>query len=302
MLNLKALQKRILMRSLLFVPADSEKKLAKALSRGADCLLIDLEDSVAPSAKATAREMARAFLKQALLQHPRPRLYVRVNALETEHNDLDLAAVIRAAPDGILLPKCSRGADVQHLGAKLAVHEAENELAAGSTRVLALVTETAGSLFAMGTYAGASRRLEGLAWGAEDLSAAIGAETNRDEDGGLTAPYRLARTLTLLAAAAADVPAIDGIHANFRDLDGLRHECELARRDGFSGKLAIHPAQVAIINQAFTPSPEAIARAEAIMAAFAADPEAGVVSLEGEMLDRPHLVRAERLLARAFGR
>lgn len=287
------------MRSLLFVPADSEKKLGKALSCGADVLLVDLEDSVAPVSKPVAREKARAFLAQAREKHPRPLLYVRVNALDSADIDLDLAAVMATAPDGILLPKCRRGPDVQHLGAMLAVHEAMNDLAAGSTRILALVTETAASLFGMGTYAGASMRLAGLLWGAEDLSAAIGAETNRDSTGAFTAPYVLARTLTLLAAAAAEVPAIDGIHADFRDLDGLRQECEHARRDGFSGKLAIHPAQVEIINAAFTPPEDAIARAEAIVAAFAAAPEAGVVSLAGEMLDRPHLVRAQRLLARA---
>ncbi len=287
------------MRSLLFVPADSEKKLDKALSCGADVLLVDLEDSVAPASKPKARETARGFLAQARQIEPRPRLYVRVNQLDTADIDADLAAVMEAAPDGILLPKCSRGPDVQHLGAELGVYEALNDLPAGSTRILALVTETAGSLFGMGTYAGASPRLAGLTWGAEDLSAALGAETSRAADGSLTAPYVLARTLTLLAAAAAEVPAIDGIHPGFRDLHGLRSECELARRDGFSGKLAIHPGQVEVINAAFTPSPEAIARAEAIVAAFAAAPEAGVISLDGEMLDRPHLSRAERLLARA---
>jgi citrate lyase subunit beta/citryl-CoA lyase len=284
------------MRSLLFVPGDSEKKLEKALSCAADVLLIDLEDSVAATNKPRARETALAFLSEARVKHPRPLLYVRVNQLDSAAMDLDLEAVMGTAPDGILLPKCSRGPDVQHLGAKLAVHEALNDLPAGSTRILALVTETAASLFGMGTYAGASQR---LAWGAEDLSASLGAETNRDGTGALTAPYVLARSLTLLAAAAAEVPAVDGIHANFRDLAGLRRDCELARRDGFSGKLAIHPAQVEIINADFTPSAEAIVRAETIVAAFAANPEAGVVSLDGEMLDRPHLLRAERLLARA---
>lgn len=290
------------MRSLLFIPADSERKLGKALACGADVVLIDLEDSVAPARKPAARDLARSFLTEAVPKPERPSLYIRVNRLDSTDIDHDLAAVMPMAPDGILLPKCSRGPDVQHLGAKLAVHEAENDRPPGATRILALVTETAASLFAMGTYAGASARFAGLAWGAEDLSAAIGAETNRTADGSLTAPYILARTLTLLAAASAEVPAIDGIHADFRDLDGLRRDCEIARRDGFCGKLAIHPAQVEIINTAFTPSPEAVARAEAIVAAFAADPDAGVVSLEGEMLDRPHLLRAERLLARTVRR
>jgi len=287
------------MRSLLFVPADSEKKLEKAFSCGADVLLVDLEDSVAAANKPKARGLARAFLAESRQKHPRPVLYVRVNRLDSAEIDRDLEAVMATAPDGILLPKCSRGPDVQHLGAKLAVHEAMNNLAAGSTKILALVTETAVSLFGMGTYVGSSKRLAGLAWGAEDLSASIGAETNRAADGSPTAPYMLARSLTLLAAAAAEVPAIDGIYAQFRDLEGLSRDCQQARRDGFSGKLAIHPAQVEIINKAFTPSAEAIARAEKIVAAFAADPEVGVVSLDGEMLDRPHLLRAERLLARA---
>jgi citrate lyase subunit beta/citryl-CoA lyase len=286
-------------RSLLFVPADSERKLDRALSCDADVVLVDLEDSVTAAIKPKAREMARAFLAQARRIEPRPLLYVRVNRLDTADLDADLMAVMETAPDGIVLPKCSRGPDIQHLGTKLAVQEAYNDLAAGSTRILALVTETAASLFAMGTYAGSSPRLSGLAWGAEDLSADLGAETNRAPDGSLTAPFALARTLTLLAAAAAKVPAIDGIHADFRDLEGLRAACELARRDGFTGKLAIHPAQVAIVNAAFTPSAEAVARAEAIVAAFFANPEAGVISLDGAMLDRPHLVRAERLLARA---
>jgi citrate lyase subunit beta/citryl-CoA lyase len=286
-------------RSLLFVPADSEKKLAKAMVSGADCVLVDLEDSVASASKPKAREIARAFLAQEVPKEPRPRLYVRVNGLDSADNESDLNAIMPAAPDGVLLPKCGKGADVQHLGAELAVKEAENGLAAGSTRILALATETPASLFAMGTYAGASLRLDGLTWGAEDLSACLGAETNRDGEERLTAPYLLARTLTLLAAASAGLPAIDAIFANFRDIEGLRRECEHARRDGFLGKLAIHPAQVEIINAAFTPSPAAIARAEAILAGFAANPEAGVISLSGEMLDRPHLVRAEKLLARA---
>jgi citrate lyase subunit beta/citryl-CoA lyase len=287
------------MRSFLFVPADSEKKLAKALACSADVLLVDLEDSVAPAAKPKAREIAGDFLARSRDIPRRSLLYVRVNQLDTQAIDLDLEAVMPFAPDGILLPKCSSGADVQHLGAKLAVHEAQNDFPAGSTRILALATETAASLFAMGSYPGASPRLAGLTWGAEDLSAALGAETSRDKAGTFTAPYLLARNLTLLAAAAAEVPAIDGIFANFRNLDALRFECDEARRDGFSGKLAIHPAQIEIINAAFTPSAEAVARAEAIVAAFAAAPGAGVVSFEGEMLDRPHLLRAERILARA---
>ena len=275
------------MRSLLFVPGDDTRKLAKAMHSGADALILDLEDSVAPDAKARARQIASAFLKEARATPRRPRLFVRINALDS------------TLPDGVMLPKARMGADVQHLGAKLAVREAEHALPDGATTILAIATETAGSLFGMSTYAGASRRLLGLAWGAEDLSAALGAETNRLPDGAYAAPYQLARTLTLLAARAAEVEPIDTVFTQFRDDAGLRAECAAARRDGFTCKLAIHPGQVTAINEAFTPSPEAVAEARSVLAAFAAAPGAGVVALDGRMLDRPHLLRAQRLLARA---
>ncbi|RFB81152.1 HpcH/HpaI aldolase/citrate lyase family protein [Methylovirgula sp. 4M-Z18] len=287
------------MRSLLFVPGDSEKKLQKALSSGADALLIDLEDSVAASNKSQARVIAAAFLAEAKKLKPHPILFVRVNALDTGLTDADLDAVMVHAPDGIMLPKSLSGQSVQHLAAKLAVREAENNLPDGSTGIIAIATETASSLFHMGTYAGASRRLIALTWGAEDLSADIGAETSRLSDGSLAAPYQLARTLTLLAATNAGVSAIDSIRADFRDAAALRIECEAARRDGFTGKMAIHPAQVATINEIFTPSPAAVAQAEKIVAAFRAQPDAGVVALDDEMFDLPHLRRAERILARA---
>ncbi|WP_026608090.1 HpcH/HpaI aldolase/citrate lyase family protein [Methylocapsa acidiphila] len=290
------------MRSLLFVPADSERKLAKALSSGADCLAIDLEDSVTLANKAAARRLAFDFLQTAKRAAPRALLYVRVNALDSGLVDADLDAIMPGGPDGVLLPKCVDAAALQHLGARLAVKEAECDLTDGATRVIAIVTETAGSLFNMGGYAGASRRLVGLAWGAEDLSACLGSETSRGDDGAYTAPYALARTLTLLAANAADALAIDAIYPDFHDLQGLRKECDMARRDGFAAKMAIHPAQVAVINEALTPSPQAIARARAIVAAFAAEPDMGVVSLDGAMLDRPHLVKALRLLARTTGK
>jgi citrate lyase subunit beta / citryl-CoA lyase len=284
------------MRSLLFIPADSERKVAKGFASGADCLILDLEDSVATQAKAKAREKAAIFLAHAVPQNPRPRLYVRVNALKSGLTEADLNAVMRARPDGIVLPKCLNGPAIQHLGAMLAVTEAEYDLADGSTRIIAIVTEAPASIFNMGTYAGAGARLEGLAWGAEDLSACLGAETNKYPDGGYRFPYALARSLTLFAAAAAGALAIDTVHLNFRDLAGLRLECEAARRDGFVAKMAIHPAQVEIINDAFTPSEASITRARAIVAAFEAEPNAGVISFEGEMLDRPHLLRALRLL------
>ncbi|WP_201831799.1 HpcH/HpaI aldolase/citrate lyase family protein [Microvirga zambiensis] len=287
------------MRSLLFVPGDSPKKLEKGLNSGADILLIDLEDSVALSAKQEARRVTAAFLAEQRATAGRPRLYVRVNGLTTGMIDADLDGVMNAAPDGIVLPKAVGGADVAHLGAKLAVREAEYGLDDGATRILAIATENAAGIFALGTFAGASHRLMGLTWGGEDLSADLGAEANRDENGAYTEPYRLARSLTLFGAAAAGIDAIDSVYTNFRDMAGLEAECRMARRDGFVAKMAIHPAQVPVINEAFTPSPEAIARAQAVLDAFKANPEAGVVGVEGEMLDRPHLLRAERLLRRA---
>jgi citrate lyase subunit beta/citryl-CoA lyase len=284
------------MRSLLFVPGDDDKKLAKALTSGADALIVDLEDSVAEARKPAARTFAAAFVAEARRLATRPRLYVRVNAFASGLTAADLDAVIPAAPDGVVLPKCRGGADVQRLGANLAVREAEHGLIDGSTRIVAIATESARALFGFASYRGASGRLEGLAWGGEDLSVDIGAETNRLPDGAYAAPYALARTLTLVGAVAAEARPIDAVYTNFRDLDGLRAEALAARRDGFLAKMAIHPAQVPIINEVFSVSPEAIARARAVVAAFEAAPGAGVVALDGEMLDLPHLKRAKRLL------
>jgi len=284
------------MRSLLFVPGDDEKKLAKALTAGADALIVDLEDSVAAAAKSAARAIVAAFLVEARQLAIRPRLYVRVNPFASGLTAADLDAVVPAAPDGVALPKCLGGADVQRLGANLAVREAEHGLADGSTRIIAIATESARALFGFASYRGASGRLEGLAWGGEDLSADLGAETNRLPDGAYAGPYALARTLTLVGAVAAETRPIDAVATNFRDLEGLRAETLAARRDGFVAKMAIHPAQVLVINEVFSVSPEAIARARAIVAAFDAAPDAGVVALDGEMLDLPHLKRAKRLL------
>lgn len=287
------------MRSWLFIPGDDPRKLAKGAESGADALILDLEDSVAATRKQAARSETVALLRELGKDAVRPRLYVRVNPLGSPENLLDLDAVMPARPDGIVLPKAEGGASIQQLGVRLAVREAENALDDGATRIMAIATETARSLFHMGSYAGASHRLVGLAWGAEDLSADIGAETNRAPDGSYADPYRLARTLTLLASASAAVAAIDTVFTNFRDEAGLAKEAEIARKDGFAGKMAIHPAQVAVINAVFSPSAAAIAEARAVIAAFAAAPDAGVVSLNGRMLDKPHLRQAERVLVRA---
>jgi citrate lyase subunit beta / citryl-CoA lyase len=286
-----------IMRSLLFVPADGGTKLDKAMASAADAVIIDLEDSISPERKSAARQSAAAFLRDAVKLATRPRLLVRVNGLQTGLADDDLDAVVPAGPDAILLPKAEGGAAVVHADAKLAAREAINGLDDGQIKIVALATETAAALFLAGTYAGASARLVGLTWGAEDLSAELGAEANRDKNGNFLDPYRLARTLCLAGAAAAKIDAIDTVYVDFRNDAGLRRECEEARRDGFTGKLAIHPAQVAAINEVFTPTPEAIAKAQRIVAAFAAAPGAGAVGLDGVMYDRPHLARAMRLLA-----
>jgi len=285
------------MRSLLFVPGDSEKKLAKGLSSGADALIVDLEDSVAADRKPAARDIARWFLQSA--ERGAQKLLVRVNALDTGLTDDDLDAIVPGRPDAIMLPKAAGGVSVTHLHAKLDPREALAGLPDGEIGIVALATETAASLFTTGTYAGSSPRLAALTWGAEDLSAELGAEANRNEDGRFLDPYRLARTLCLAGAAAAGVPAIDTVYVDFRNDAGLRRECEEARRDGFTAKMAIHPAQVAIINEVFTPSPDAIAHARSIVAAFEAQPGAGVVGIGGKMYDRPHLMRAKILLGRA---
>jgi citrate lyase subunit beta / citryl-CoA lyase len=287
------------MRSLLFVPADSARKLDKAMTSGADGLIVDLEDSIALDGKTRARTSAAAFVKEAAATTPRPQILVRVNGLQTGLIDADLNAIVPAKPDAIMLPKAEGGASVVHADAKLAVLEAVHGLPDGHIKIIALATETAAALFVAGTFAGASARLSALTWGAEDLSADLGAQANRDAQGRFLDPYRLARALCLAGAAAAAVPAIDTVYVDFRNNEGFRRECEEACRDGFVGKLAIHPAQVPIINAVFTPSPEARARAQAIVDAFAANPGAGVVGIGGVMYDRPHLARAKRLLAQA---
>jgi len=286
------------MRSLLFVPGDSERKLEKGFGAGADVVIVDLEDSVAPQNKALAREIAARFIAERRAQTGSV-IYVRVNDLSTGLTDDDLAAVVAARPDGIMLPKSNSGQDVQHLSAKLRVREAENGLADGAIKILPIITETPAGVLAAATYAGASARLAALTWGAEDLSAAIGARTARDERGSYTDVFRFARTMTILAAGAAEVAAIDTVFPNFRDMAAFEAECLEAERDGFTGKMAIHPDQVPVINAAFTPSVEAVRHSAAIVAAFAAAGNPGVVGIDGKMVDRPHLRLAERLLARA---
>ncbi len=287
------------MRSFLFVPADSPRKLEKGMTSGADALIIDLEDSIALDGKAAARQSAAAFLKEAMASAARPYLLVRVNGLQTGFTEADLDAIAPAKPDAIMLPKAEGGASVTHADAKLAVREAQGALPDGHIKILPIATETATAMFLAGTFAGSSRRLIGLTWGAEDLSAELGARANRDAAGNFLDPYRLARVLCLAGAAAAGIPAVDTVYVDFRNADGFRRECEEACRDGFTGKMAIHPAQVPIINEVFTPSEQALAHARAVIEAFAAAPGAGVVGIGGVMYDRPHLVRAKQLLTRA---
>lgn len=287
------------MRSLLFVPADDAKKLDKAMGSGADALIVDLEDSIPTQGKADARLSAAAFITDAGKAAHRPRLLVRVNGFASGLCDADLDAVVPARPDAIMLPKAQGGADVVRADAKLSAREAIAGLPDGCVKIVAIATETATALFLAGTYGEASGRLEGLTWGAEDLSAELGAEANRDGEGRFLDPYRLARALCLAAAAAARVQAIDTVTVDFRNAAALRRESEEARRDGFTGKMAIHPAQVPIINEVFTPSAAAVAQARAVVAAFEAHPGRGTVGIDGVMYDRPHLERARQLLTRA---
>ncbi|HSJ78610.1 MAG TPA: CoA ester lyase [Erythrobacter sp.] len=286
------------MRSLLFVPGDSERKLEKALASGADVLILDLEDSVAPTAKPRARQISAEFLRSCAGK-PSPALYVRVNDLASGLTDDDLTEVVSAAPAGIMLPKADNADDVTLLSARLRVFEAENGFGDGATMILPIITETPAGVLAAHTHARSNPRLSGLTWGAEDLSAAIGARSPRDEEGCYTAVFQHARTVTLLAAAAAGVAPVDTVFPEFRDETSFRRECIAAERDGFTAKMAIHPAQVPIINEVFTPSAEAVAHARSVITAFSEAGGAGVVAIGGKMYDRPHLKLAERLLARA---
>ncbi|MFP1633980.1 HpcH/HpaI aldolase/citrate lyase family protein [Zhengella sp. ZM62] len=287
------------MRSLLFVPGDSQRKMDKGLASAADILLIDLEDSVALAAKPDARKLTADMLAANGGAHP-GRLFVRVNALDTGLTGDDLDAVMAARPAGIMLPKCNRAADVMALDALLTDAESAHGLETRSTRLLPIITETAMAVLNAHTYAASPLpRLAGMTWGAEDLSADLGARTNRDSHGAYTDAFRLARTVTLLAANAAGTAAVDTVFPAFSDMNGFERECRDAERDGFTAKMAIHPAQVEVINRVFTPSPEAVAESRAVVGAFEAAGNPGVVGIDGKMYDRPHLRRAERILARA---
>jgi len=279
-----------MIRSFLFVPADSERKMRNAFVSKADALIFDLEDSVAAESRPDARILARENVEG------RDDTWVRINPLDTEDADLDLEAIMPGAPTGIVLPKPPSAADAVDLAFRLDELEKANKLESGSTRILPICTERPDALFSLGGYAGATDRLAGLSWGAEDLSAAVGASANRDADGAWLPPYELARSLCLFAAAAAEVPAFDTVFTDFRDLDGLSIYAANARRDGFSGMFAIHPAQIDVINDAFRLRPEEIERAQRIVDLFNANPGTGTLGLDGEMIDRPHLIQAQRIL------
>jgi len=283
-----------MLRSLLFVPGDSEKKLAKSISTSADALILDLEDSVSPDRTAIARSMVSEFLKAH--NNRKQQLWVRINPLQTPLALHDLVAVMAGKPDGIMLPKPLNAKDAQQLDHCLSALEVREGLELGSTRIIPVATEVAGALFDLQSYAGATPRLQGLTWGAEDLATAVGATSNRDASGEFTFTYKLARSLCLLASAHAEVQAIDTLSVDFKDMKALAADVHNARREGFSGKLAIHPDQVEIINQGFTPSANDLSHAQRIVDAFAQAQGAGAVQLDGKMVDKPHLTQALRLL------
>ncbi|QIG80811.1 HpcH/HpaI aldolase/citrate lyase family protein [Stakelama tenebrarum] len=284
------------MRSWLFAPGDSERKMEKAAASDADIAIFDLEDAVSPDEKPKARKMVRDFLDSTVEGHER--LWVRINPVDTPYALGDLAAVMPGRPGGIMLPKARGRADVELLDHYLSALEASAGIELGSTKVLALVTEAAEAMFTTGDYAGAPR-LVAMSWGAEDLADSIGASENRNPDGSYGFTYELARSLCLLGAATANVAAIETIQADFRDLETLKARATKVRRDGYRGMLAIHPAQVAVINDAFMPTAEEIEQAEEIVALFAANPGVGAIGYKGGMVDRPWLARAQQLLALA---
>lgn len=283
------------LRSLLFVPADSERKLAKSTGSPADVLILDIEDAVAEARKAAARKMAAEFIAAQAVKLA-SRLFVRINPLDTVLAMGDLAAVVVPGLAGVMLPKTHSAADVVRLGHCLDALEARAGMAAGTVHILPVATETAQAILNMQSFAGPIPRLAGITWGAEDLSAAIGAVSNRDEDGSWSPLYSLANSLCLCAATATGVPAIDTLYADFRDAAGLATACRASRRRGFRGRIAIHPDQVATINEAYSPTEAELAHAQRIVDAFSASPDAGALSIDGVMVDKPHLTQALRTL------
>ena len=280
-------------RSFLFVPADSERKVEKAAGVGADALILDLEDAVVPDARPAARQLAAEYLKG------RDNVWVRVNPVDTEDCEADLEAVMASEPAGLILPKPRHARDAVRLSERFDVLENHHGIEHGQTRIIALCTEHPEALLTLHSYVGTVTRLAGLSWGAEDLSAAVGAAANRSTKGEWLPPYEMARSMCLFAAAAAEVAAIDTVYTDYRNNEGLLRYAANARRDGFSGMLAIHPDQVEPINAAFSPSAEEIEYAQRIVELFEQNPGVGTVGLEGKMIDRPHLVQAQRLLRQA---
>jgi len=283
-------QEAVVNRSYLFVPADSERKMAKAMDVGADAIILDLEDSVSADARPAARNAAREFLAG------KQDIWVRINPIDTDDAIADLEAVMPSAPAGIVLPKPRSADDATLLATQLDGLEAVHDLTVGQTGIISICTERPEALFSLQGYVAATPRLKGLSWGAEDLSAAVGATSNRADDGNWLPPYELARSLCLFAAAAAEVAAIDTVYTDYRDSEGLETYAGKARRDGFSGMLAIHPGQVDVINKAFIPTAGELEWATRIVAEFAENPGVGTVGLDGQMIDRPHLVQAERIV------
>jgi citrate lyase subunit beta/citryl-CoA lyase len=283
------------LRSLLFVPGDSERKFVRAKDCGADTLILDLEDSVAANEKAAARSHVAGLIEPVAKRAWT--FIVRVNALDTDLTLDDLAAVVKPGLDALLIPKVNGAADLERIGHYLDALEAKADMASGSVRLAIVATETPKAIFALGSYVPAHPRLIALTWGAEDLSAALGATDNKEPDGSWTFPYQLARAQCLFAASAAEVAPIDTIYADFRDSEGLERDCRRSRRDGFVGRLAIHPDQVATINRAYAPSEAEVAHARKIVAAFDANPGSGALGVDGKMVDLPHLKAARKILA-----
>lgn len=292
-----AMDQSTILRSFLFVPGDSEKKMAKVDGGPADALILDLEDSVAVDRLPVAREMVRHFLQDH--RGRSQQLWVRINPLDGPLALADLAAIMPGAPDGIVLPKVDSADDAGILAHYLSALEVREGHPPGQTKILSVATETAKSLFHLDSYAGATPRMYGLTWGAEDLSAALGASTNRAASGAYADVYRLARSLALAASKAAEIEPVGSVYTDFRDMDGLFEESLADLREGFTGKIAIHPAQVPVINRAFTPTDEDVAYAKRVVQIFADNPDLGTIGMDGKMLDKPHLKQAEKVLAMA---